>query len=122
MPQGHLCPRPFSNSRPDNRRMRAPSATVLHWRTSPHAGQTARVKRDVAGQKYSRETECLGETCRLVCNTAHAGARGPSEGPDGTIRKVHGRQAVLAALLPAFDDFSLGVCAVLERVKLSQYI
>jgi hypothetical protein len=41
---------------PNNRRMCAPSATVLHWRTSQHAGETAGVKRDVARQKHSCET------------------------------------------------------------------
>jgi hypothetical protein len=31
--------------------------------------KTARVKRDLARQKHSREAECLGENSRLVCNT-----------------------------------------------------
>jgi hypothetical protein len=39
---------------PNNRRMRALSTTVLHCRTSPHADETARVKRDEARRSETK--------------------------------------------------------------------
>jgi hypothetical protein len=50
-------------------RVRALSATVACWRTSPSANGTARVKRDPSRHKNSHETEGLGANSQLVCNT-----------------------------------------------------
>jgi hypothetical protein len=55
----------------NNRRLRALSATVVYWWTSPGADETdcSSEARPFETKKNSRETESLDENSRLVCNT-----------------------------------------------------
>jgi hypothetical protein len=93
MTQEHLCPPPFTNSgRHNHRRSKSFSRTTAACARSlpqfsvaepdrARARETARVKRNVARrsetkrdearQKYFRDTECLDENSRLLCNTGH---------------------------------------------------
>jgi hypothetical protein len=62
----------------NDRRKRALSATVLYWPASPTAEETARVKRDLSRQKYSRETETLDEnldSCATLIQISSSEAR-----------------------------------------------
>jgi hypothetical protein len=54
----------------NNHRTRALSGTVLYWRASLSAEETARVKRDLARENQSRDTETLDQNSRLLCKTA----------------------------------------------------
>jgi hypothetical protein len=102
--------------------MRALSTTVLHWRTSPHADETARVKRDVARQKHSHETECLGENSRLVCNTGYGVAAPTYVALPGTFNFQAARKASRSVTVPeaANDNEFHKVKAVVIELRAPQ--
>jgi hypothetical protein len=57
-----------SPAQPPHARALCHRFVLADLRTPPTADETALVKRDFASQEYSRETACLGENSRLVCD------------------------------------------------------